>query len=51
MGCLENGMSTVVVNVCTRCNTDAAHLCSQRIREVITIQIQGGNHIEFGCAG
>ena len=44
MGGLEDGVSGAVVDIRARCNADAAHLRSQSIRAVVTVQVQGGHH-------
>ena len=47
MRCLEDSMSSNVVDIATRSNTNTAHLCSQRIAQIVTIKIEGCNNIEI----
>ena len=37
-----------VRQVGTRSNTDTAHFCRQSVRQVVTVQVQGRDHVIFG---
>ena len=41
----KDGVTRLIVDVCTRSNPNAADLSSQRVREIIAIEVQGGNDI------
>src|SRR5436309_6245995 len=47
MGRLDNCVASDVIDVSTGRDADSAHLRRERVAQVITIQIQGRNHIEI----
>ena len=46
MGGLKNGMAALVVDVATRGNANTANLGSQSIRQVVAVEVHGGNDVE-----
>ena len=48
MSRFENCMSCYIVDVSTRSDTDTPNLCSQRVRQVVPVQVQRRNDIKVG---
>ena len=45
MCCFKDRMASQVVDVCTWSDTDTAYLCSQSVRYVVTVQVEGCYYI------
>ena len=49
MSRFKNGVPRLVVNICSRSNADAAYHCRQLVGNIVSVQVQRGNHgILFG---
>ena len=48
MSCFEDGVSRLEVNVGSRCDANASHLCCQGIGDIVPVEVGGGDDVVFG---
>lgn len=51
VGCFEDGVSGVVVDVGARGDSDASHACGEGVGDVVAVEVHGGDDIVLGGAG
>lgn len=50
VGCFEDGVSGVVVDVGSGCDADAADACGECVGDVVAVEVHGGDDVVFGGA-
>lgn len=51
MGCFEDGVAGVVVDVGSGCDADAADACGECVGDVVAVEVHGGDDVVLGGAG